>query len=166
MPTKSQILRKDHVLSALVEIRQNILIEVSKLSDSKQKQVFLDIWSVKDLLAHLIGWDETNLLATKSILEGQLPTFYEHRDRDWQTYNAILVKKYKMGSFQELLTAVKDSQEKLIEFLQTIPAENFNKDFGVRFREYKVTIQRLLEAEWKDEQTHLRQITDFFKETT
>jgi hypothetical protein len=76
-----------------------------------------------------------------------------------------LVKKHKRDSFQELLGAVKGSQKKLIEFLQTIPPEHFNKDFGVRFRGYKVTIQRLLEAEWKDEQTHLRQITDFFKAT-
>lgn len=165
MPIKSQILRKDQILSNLFETRQSILTEASELSETEQDQVFLGIWSVKDLLAHLIGWDETNLLATKSILEGQLPSFYEHRDRDWQTYNAILVKKHKKDSFQELLTAVKDSQEKLIEFLQTIPAENFNKDFGVRFRGYKVTIQRLLEAEWKDEQTHLQQIVDFFKES-
>lgn len=165
MPIKSQVLRKDQILSNLFETRQSILTEASELSETEQDQVFLGIWSVKDLLAHLIGWDETNLLATKSILEGQLPSFYEHRDRDWQTYNAILVKKHKKDSFQELLTAVKDSQEKLIEFLQTIPAENFNKDFGVRFRGYKVTIQRLLEAEWKDEQTHLQQIVDFFKES-
>lgn len=165
MPIKSQILRKDQILSNLFETRQSILTEASELSETEQDQVFLGIWSVKDLLAHLIGWDETNLLATKSILEGQLPSFYEHRDRDWQTYNAILVKKHKKDSFQELLTAVKDSQEKLIEFLQTIPAENFNKDFGVRFRGYKVTMQRLLEAEWKDEQTHLQQIVDFFKES-
>ena len=52
----------------------------------------------------------------------------------------------------------------MIEFLQTIPPEKFNKDFGVRFRGYKVTIQRLLEAEREDEQTHLGQIRDFFKE--
>ena len=39
-----------------------------------------------------------------------------------------------------------------------------NKDFGVRFRGYNVTIQRLLEAEQKDEQTHLGQIIAFFKE--
>jgi hypothetical protein len=60
---------------------------------------------------------------------------------------------------------MKDSQEKLIEFLQTVQSENFNKDFGVRFRGYKVTIQRLLEAEIKDEQTHLQQIADSFQET-
>lgn len=163
MPTKSQILRKDQVLSALVETRQDILAATSGLSEAQQHQVFLGIWSIKDLLAHLIGWDETNLHAVESILAGQVPSFYEHRDRDWQTYNAMLVKKHKKGSFKELLATMKASQEKLIEFLKTIPPEHFNKDFGVRFRGYRVTIQRLLEAEWKDEQTHLQQIVDFFK---
>jgi hypothetical protein len=40
-----------------------------------------------------------------------------------------------------------------------------NKDFGVRFHGYKVTIQRLLEAEAKGEQIHRQQITAFFKES-
>jgi hypothetical protein len=165
MPMKSQILRKDQILSALMETRQNLLTEVSRLSAAEQDQVFLGIWSVKDMLAHFIGWDKTNIQAVKSVMEGQLPTFYEHRDRDWQSYNATLVQNHKKDSFQELLAAVKNSQKKLIEFLQTIPSQDFNKDFGVRFRGYKVTVQRLLEAERKDEQAHLRQITDFFKET-
>jgi hypothetical protein len=165
MPTKSQILRKDQTLSALIETRQSILAQVSKLSEAEQDQVFLGIWSVKDMLAHFIGWDETNLLAAKSILKGELPAFYEHRDREWQTYNAILVKKYKKGSFQELLAMAKNSQEKLIAFLRTIPPENFSKDFGVRFRGYKVTVQRLLEAEREDEQTHYQQVIDFFKKS-
>lgn len=163
MATKSQILKKEKVLSDLVERRQNILTEASKLSEAQQDQGFLGVWSVKDVLAHLIGWDKTNLRAVKSILKGQLPSFYEHHDHDWQTYNASLVKKHKQDSFKSLLAGMQDSQEKLMEFLQTIPPENFNKDFGVRFRGYKVTIQRLLEAEAKDEQTHHRQMIEFFK---
>ena len=162
MAARSQILRKEQVLSDLIETRQNILAELSQLSEEQSDQIFLGIWSVKDLLAHFIGWDETNRRAVKSVLKGQVPSFYEHRDREWQTYNAMLVKKYRKGSCQELLATSRESQEKLIEFLQTIPAEYFNRDFGVRFRGYKVTIQRLLEAEMKDEQTHLQQITDFF----
>jgi hypothetical protein len=136
---------------------------MSKLPEPQQDQVFLGVWSVRDLLAHLIGWDDTNRKAVKSILAGQVPSFYKHRDHDWQTYNAMLVKKHRTGSLEDLLTTAKASQKRLIEFLQTIPSENFNKDFGVRFRGYKVTIQRLLEAERKDEQVHLEQITDFFK---
>jgi hypothetical protein len=165
MPAKTQILRKDQILSSLIETRQNILAEVSKLSHVQQGQVFLGIWSIKDLLAHFIGWDKTNLRAAKSVLKGEIPAFYEYRDHDWQTYNAMLVKKYKKDSFQELLATARESQSKLIEFLQTIPPENFNKDFGVRFRGYKVTIQRLLEAEREDEQIHYQQVVDFFKES-
>jgi hypothetical protein len=164
MATKSQIFRKDQIISALIEARQNILDQASRLSDTERDQIFLGMWSVKDLLAHLAGWDDTNLESVKSVLHGKVPSFYEYYDHDWQTYNAILVKKYKKDSFQELFATIKDSQEKLIEYLQTIPAENFNNDFGVRFRGYKVTIQRLLEAEAKDEQIHYKQITDFFRE--
>ena len=164
MPTKSQTLRKERTIANLIETRQNILAEASRLSDAERDQIFLGIWSIKDLLAHLIGWDETNLEAAKSVLNGKLPSFYEYRDHDWQTYNAMLVKKYKRDDFNELVTALEQSQKKFVDFLQMIPPEQFNKDFGVRFRGYKVTVQRLLEAELEDEQTHLQQIVTFIQE--
>lgn len=163
MATRSQILRKEQILSDLMETRRKLLAASSSLSSAQGDQVFLGVWSVRDLLAHLIGWDNSNLEAAKRVLNGQVPAFYEHHDRDRQTYNAMLVKKYKKKSSRELLVKAKTSQEKIIRFMQTIPPEHFNKDFGVRFRGYKVTIQRLLEAETKDEQTHLQQILDFFK---
>ena len=165
MPTKSQILRKDPILSGLMETRQSILVEASKLSAKQQDQVFLGIWSIKDVLAHMSGWEHTNLRAAKAILKGKLPSFYKHRDHEWQTCNAILVKKHTRASMPELLTAIRESQEQLMKFLRALPAEQFNKDFGVRFRGYKVTIQHLLEAEQEDEQTHLEQIVDFIKDT-
>jgi hypothetical protein len=165
MTTRSQILRKEQTLAALIEARQNILGEAANLSAEQQDQVFLGTWSVKDILAHLIGWDFANLEAVKSVLAKQVPAFYQHADRDWQTYNALLVRKYKKNSSRELLQRAQASQEKLIKFLQAIPAEHFKEDFGVRFRGYKVTIQRLMEAEAKDEQTHYKQIIDFFKDS-
>lgn len=100
--------------------------------------------------------------AVKSVLEGQVPAFYNHHDRDWRTYNVLLVREYKRDSFKELLTMLKESQEQWLEFLNSLSPEVFNKDFGVRFRGYKVTLQRLLEAETEDEQTHLQQTINFF----
>jgi hypothetical protein len=114
MPTKSQILRKKQVLSGLIETRQNILAEAVSLSDEQQNQVFLGRWSIKDLLAHLIGWDLTNLDAVKSVLNGKAPDFYQHHDRDWQAYNGILVRKHKKDSLQELLTNARESQGQLL----------------------------------------------------
>lgn len=155
--------KKDQLLAKLQEVRSSILAEASALRAEERDIVFLGIWSIKDLLAHLVGWDYTNIEAAQNVLSGKVPEFYTQRDRDWQTYNALLVKKYKRDSFDELLTLTKDSQHKLIEFLETIPPAAFNKDFGVRFRGYKVTMQRLLEAEAEDEQTHCQQIKDFFR---
>ena len=133
-----------------------------RLTAAQQEIVFLGIWSVKDLLAHMIGWDFTNRAAVKSVLKGQVPAFYQYRDRDWQTYNAMLVKKYKKDLFPELMTELSASQEKLLRQYQKISLEDFNKDFGVRFHRYKVTIQRLVEADIKDAQIHSGQIIGFF----
>jgi hypothetical protein len=166
MASKSQVLRKEQIMSVWMETRQEFLAEVSNLSKEQCEQVFLGIWSVKDVLAHVIGWDFTNLDAMKSVQAGQVPAFYEHKDRDWQAYNAMLVKKHKKGSMESLLASVKTSQNKLMQFLKAVPPDQFNKDFGVRFRGYKVTIQRLLEADTKDVQVHLQQIVDFFKVST
>ncbi len=63
--------------------------------------------------------------------------------------------------FAELLSSVEDSLQQLVDFLETISAEEFDKDRGVRHKGYKVTIARLLQAETKDEKTHHKQIEEF-----
>jgi hypothetical protein len=156
--------RKEQILLELTEARQKILDAVSTIPDQNQDLIFLGVWSCRDLLAHLIGWDYTNIDAIKNVMKNEIPAFYKYHDHDWQTYNAMLVEKYKRDSMHELLAAAKDSHATLMQFLQTIPPDVFNRDFDVRFRGYKVTIQRLLEAEAKDEQIHYQQIQDFFKE--
>ena len=161
MNTKAQA-KKEWIINEMLRVRSELLTEVAALSRKERDMVFLGIWSVRELLAHLAGWDFANLEAAKSILTGKLPSFYEHRDRDWQTYNAMLVKKYRRNTFREIRATLKDSQKKLVGYLQTIPPEYFNRDFGVRFRGYKVTIQRLLEADVKDVRIHHQQIVDFF----
>jgi hypothetical protein len=161
MNTKAQA-KKEWIIREMQRVRSELLAEVASLSRKERDTVFLGIWSVRDMLAHLAGWDYANLDAAKSIIAGRLPSFYNHKDRDWQTYNAMLVKKYRRNTFRELRATLKDSQQKLVDHLQTIPPEDFNRDFGVRFRGYRVTIQRLLEADVKDVRIHHQQIVDFF----
>lgn len=153
--------KKDEIVAALIQARRKILDVAYTLPPEKQDEVFLGVWSVKDLLAHLIGWDYTNIEATKSILAGELPEFYSHHDRDWRTYNASLVERHKKEDFAELLYAVEASQRALMGLLGTVPAEEFDKDRGIRSKRYKVTIARLLQAEADDEEEHHRQIKEF-----
>jgi len=155
-------IKKEQIISELQKARSEILNEVAALSPKERNTVFLGIWSVKDILAHLIGWDFANIDAVHNVLNGRLPAFYEHYDHDWQTFNALLVERYKKGSFKEIVASVKASHIKLVELAQSVSVEQFNKDFGIRFRRSQVTVQRLLEADIKDVRLHHRQIVDFF----
>jgi len=160
MSTKEQQ-RKDSIISALTEARRKILHVAYTLPREKQGEVFLGVWSVQDLLAHLAGWDYTNIEATKSILSGELPEFYSHHDRDWASYNAFLVERHKTEDYAELLHSVEASHRALVDLLATVPEDEFEKDRGVRYKRHKVTIARLLQAEAEDEEEHYRQIKAF-----
>ena len=58
---------KREILYKLLEIRTVILQAASEFSPTAQNTVFLGVWTIKDLLAHLIGWDFTNLAAVNDI---------------------------------------------------------------------------------------------------
>ena len=153
--------RKEKIIAGLIDARECILGAASSLPAEKQDEVFLGVWSVKDLLAHLAGWDYTNIEAAKEILAGQLPSFYAHHDRGWKSYNASLVAQYKQEDYAALLASVRGSHQELIDFLRTVPAEEFDKDRGLRAGRYKVTIARLLQVEISDEKKHCAQIREF-----
>ena len=158
--------KKEEIISALSEIRKKILDAASSLPPDKQDQVFLGVWTINDLLAHLVGWDYANAEAVHAILAGRLPAFYEHYDRDWKTFNAQLVIQHGKYDFAEILASVANSHRELVELLETVPAEELSRDTGVRFRGYKGTITRTLEAEVKDERVHQAQIEEFAKQNS
>jgi hypothetical protein len=80
------------------------------------------------------------------------------------TYNAELVRRYKSGNWVELLEAIRQSHQALIERVETVPAEDIEKDFGVRDPNgTNVTVGRFLQAEIEDEGKHHQQIQDWLK---
>ncbi len=144
--------KKDEIIRGLVKARGKVLEAASLFSPVEQDEVFLGVWSVKDLLAHLVGWDYTNLNAVQEILAGRKPGFWAHYDRDWQSYNAQLVAEHKREDFSELVAAVEASHRALIDYLQTVPADAYVK---------RKQIATLLRAETRDEEMHHRQVEAF-----
>ena len=150
---------KDRVVREFAEVRQKIIETATSVPRERQDEIFLGIWSLKDLLAHLAGWDFTNVEAVKEILRSKTPNCFKHWNPDWAAYNAKLVQQYKYENWVEMLTEVQLSHHDLVEFLQQIPADNFQKDFGVRLPGGRViTIAHYLQAEIDDEREHYQQI--------
>ena len=144
--------KKDEIISGLVAARSRVLDSAISLPPQAQDEAFLGEWSVKDLLAHLVGWDYTNLTAVEEILAGQKPGFWACHDRDWQGYNAQLVAKHRRDDFSELVATAEQSHRELIDYLQTVQADQYLK---------RKQIGSLLRAEAKDEEEHHRQIEEF-----
>lgn len=153
--------KKEQLVVKLVDVRQKILDRASSLPEERRKIVFLGEWDVYDVLAHLAGWDYTNFEAIAQIQSENLPEFYQSYSRDWQIYNAQLVAKYRLDDLEALIQSVKFAQQELINCIMALPAEELYRDRGIRFKGYKVTIARLLEAELKDERVHLAQLEKF-----
>ena len=152
-------------LDELGQARTTVLTALNSLPPDSRREPFLGIWSSYELVAHLIGWDYTNIQAIADIQAGQLPQFYAHRDRDWQTYNAYLVREYSEESWEELMAAVAESYRCLVAVLRALPADELYRDRGIRFRGWKVLIGRLVEADIKDVTIHAGQVRAFIEQS-
>lgn len=153
--------RKVRLLAGLKDVRMRILETAAAIPRSARRRPFLGTWCVRELLAHLEGWDHTNARATVQLLRGQLPGFYRYADRDWRSYNATLVRRYGLGDHRSLMASVRRSHRALLQQLEAVPADELWKDREIRFRGWCVTIGRLLEAEQSDEEQHWRQLVEF-----
>ena len=153
--------KKAQTLQGVREARRAVLAAAAAVPLEATDTVFLGEWSVKDIIAHIIGWDYANIEAVRAVLAGELPAFYAHRDRDWRTFNAGLVGRYRPEEHEAGLRAAQLSHQALCDLVESIPAAEFAQDHGVRYRGYKVTIARLLAADSKDCHLHAQQIRDF-----
>lgn len=154
--------KKARLIAALAGARAQVLAAAERLLPAQQDVICLGVWSVHDLVAHLIGWDITNLVAIAEIRAGSLPPFFAEYDADWRTYNGRLVSQHKRASFAETRTAVSESHQRLLDALQALPAGDLARDYGVRSpRGRRVTIAMLIEAEAGDERKHAEQILSF-----
>lgn len=146
------------IIGELVEARRRIVYLAACISPKRQDVVFLGEWRVKELLAHLIGWDYTNLEAVPTILAGERPDFYSRYDRDWRGYNATLVQKHLTEDYAALLSSVRESHAALMDHLATVQPAEFGRDRGLRWKGFAVTIQSLLATERDDERRHFQQM--------
>ena len=156
--------RKDELIKGLIEARNQILDIASGLSPEKQDEIFLGTWSIKDLLAHLVGWDYTNIESIEDIRSGKPLQVLERYDPDWAQYNADLVEKYGEEDFGKLFDVIQWSHQELIQFIEKIPTDEIEKDFGVRAPDdSNITVEAVLQFEIDDEGRHLQQILEWLE---
>ena len=154
--------KKSSLLSGLASARSSILQYVDTIPPDREDEIFQGYWSIKDLIAHLEGWDDTNLQAIQEILAGKPPTFFQFSDRDWQSYNQTLVQRYRRDTLDEQLANQDRSHQQLMLFLESIPAQELVNGKVKRENGRTITIRNLILSETRDELQHAEQIRGYF----
>ncbi len=82
----------------------------------------------------MTGWHNAYLEAFDALRNGRLPEFYAHKDADWRSFNAHLVKQYRRPTLAEQIVLFNEAFGKLAQVLTAMSADEFFKDSGVRYQ--------------------------------
>jgi hypothetical protein len=142
------------LIDAFERTRQALLQEAASVPPALRTTPFVGHWDLHDLLAHLVGWDHTNLESIDDMQAGRLPVFYAHYESNWDAFNAVLVTRHRDDDWDRLIRSIRASGEAVIARLRSLPGEPPSVDWDGR----RITLRGVLSAAVRDEQEHLDQV--------
>jgi hypothetical protein len=156
--------RKD-LDSLIVEFNRtrDALIEAASAVPAELRDVaFVGHWDLKDVIAHTVGWDYTNVEALPDFAAGRLPAFFARYDADWASCNADLVSRYRVEDWGALMRSLREAQWLFVEALAGV--SDADLDNVVPWEGRRVSLRGMLRAISRDEAEHVRQIEAFLRE--
>jgi len=93
-----------------------------------------DDWSVKDNLAHVTTWEEEALKYLPLIVQGGKPPRYSVQYRGIDAFNARRTEAKRGLSLSEVLAQMDAIHRRLVDYLQSVPEEQFTRDTPFRHR--------------------------------
>jgi hypothetical protein len=98
-------------------------------------------WTVRDIVAHLVGWNRHILRGAKQILRCELPFYEVEPGSDYSNVNAALIREYGDTDRSALLESLAASAGELTAFLRAIDPGDWDRDFGVRYKGETETVK-------------------------
>jgi aminomethyltransferase len=100
----------------------------------------LERWTPKDVAAHLVGWNHHLAQGLRQLVLGQPPFYLAQAEQDFRELNAESVARWGGLDREALRSELRRSLEELVGFLESLPAEAWERDFGVRQHDEPVTV--------------------------
>jgi hypothetical protein len=91
-------------------------------------------WSIKDIIAHVTWWEEEALKNLPIILEGGKPPRYSVAYGGIDAFNALMTKQKKNSLLSDTLRQRDDTHRRLIDFIQSAPEDQCNRETQFRYR--------------------------------
>lgn len=115
-------------------------------------------WAPRDVVAHLIGWNHYTRTGCEQIRQGMPPFYFADAGDDFRHVNANSVQTYASPEKRALIDELTASFQELLRFLSTVPPEEWEADYGVRYQGVPVTIATTVGALSSDYLEHTKDI--------
>ncbi len=91
-------------------------------------------WSVKDILAHVICWEEEALKYLPLVLLGERPPRYSLLYGGIDAFNTIMTEKFRSLPLADVINQLDQTHQRLVEYVRTISDEYFISETRFRHR--------------------------------
>jgi hypothetical protein len=116
-------------------------------------------WSPRDVVAHLIGWNDHMIAASRAILKGDTPSYYADFPNDYKNVNTEFVARYASQDKAVLLNELALSFERLTKYIERLEPGEVDADCGVlHYRGGPATVARIIQSLAGDYEHHRQEI--------
>ena len=118
-------------------------------------------WTARDIAAHFIGWNRITLAGCSELREGVEPFYFYDGTSDYRKVNARFLEQFPSFDGGELLKDIAITKDALIEYLKTIPENEWELDTGiVHYRGNPATVARCVDSLIRDYRKHRQEIVE------
>jgi hypothetical protein len=120
-------------------------------------------WTMKDMLAHMTGWDDATIDSLKAHVVDRPPSVAAIRSLD--EYNNLTVTSRQDLNYEQVLKEWRLTRQVLRTIIEQMSSDKFLEPLVVPWGE-KTTVSFLVEMFRDHEEEHVRDIQEWAKDTT
>ncbi len=94
---------------------------MAQLNEIDRNRKIYPLWTIREILAHLSGWDDAVLNFLSALIKGETPTVIAPRGAD--VYNQETVYTREGLSYDRILSEYIQTRAKVMELVRTMPNE-------------------------------------------
>ena len=114
---------REEVCSLLEQAHRELLAAIDGLTPEQMViPVFAD-WSVKDIFAHIVSWEEYTLLDFQRVARGHMPALASFRQQDVDNFNALVMSLRRDFPLDQAMYELEANRKATIAALDAIPDE-------------------------------------------
>jgi hypothetical protein len=122
--------RQKQFLQRLDDAHQRILVCCERLDEETLcTEPVIGEWTVKDIIGHLVSWDEEFRTEIREILEGQHPGLMRQisGEDDFDAWNQEQIARKKMWSWEQMMADFERDMAEAAELILSLHPEDYRK---------------------------------------